>query len=137
MKIEPRYYQADALAALKNYFLSGKEGNPLIELPTAAGKSLVQTMIAEWILTDFPDCRILFLTHQQELIRQNFEELISNLGFVDAGIYSAGLKSRQTNNKIIFAGIQSVYKKAELLGPFNLIIVDECDMIPHHAEGML
>jgi DNA repair protein RadD len=135
MKFEPRYYQRDAVAALFNYFENDDCGHPLIELPTAAGKSLVQAMIAEKIIKDYPDCRILFLTHQQELIKQNFNELLSNLGMVDAGIYSAGLNCRDTDNKIIFAGIQSVYKRALELGCFNLIVVDESHLIPVKAMG--
>jgi DNA repair protein RadD len=137
MNYSPRWYQTAALDAIKNYFAGDGAGHPLIELPTASGKSLVQAMIAGWIITDYPDCRILFLTHQQELIKQNFHELIANLGtLVDAGIYSAGLNSRDTKNQIIFAGIQSVHRRAKELGDFNLIIVDECHLIPHKGEGM-
>jgi DNA repair protein RadD len=126
LKHLPRYYQQEAVDAIFNYFEKDDCGHPIIELPTAAGKSLLQAMIAERILKEYPECRILFLTHQQELIKQNFNELISNLGLVDAGIYSSGLKCRDTGNKIIFAGIQSVYKKALNLGCFNLVVIDEC-----------
>ena len=126
MKFEPRYYQTEAVEAIFNYFETDDPGHPLVELPTAAGKSMIQAMIAEKILNEFPECRILFLTHQQELIKQNYNELISNLGMVNAGIYSAGLNCRDTDNKIIFAGIQSVYKRALELGCFNLIVIDEC-----------
>lgn len=138
MKLSPRYYQTDAVNAIFEYFNRKDSSHPLVELPTASGKSLVQAMIAERILKDYPECRILFLTHQQELIKQNYEELISNMDslFVDAGIYSAGLKSRDTQNKILFAGIQSVYRKAKELGLFNLIVVDESHLIPKKGTGM-
>jgi DNA repair protein RadD len=135
MKFEPRYYQSEAVDAIFDYFETDDAGNPLVELPTGSGKSLVQTMIAEKILREFPECRILFLTHQQELIKQNFNELVSHLGIVDAGIYSAGLNCRDTENTIIFGGIQSVYKRALELGCFNLIIVDECHLIPKKGLG--
>jgi len=39
------------------------------------------------------------------------------------GIYSAGLKRRDTNNSVIIAGIQSIYKRACELDRFDLIIV--------------
>jgi DNA repair protein RadD len=135
MLYEPYYYQQEAVDAIFNYFNLDDPGHPLVELPTASGKSLVQAMIADKILKDYPDCRLLFLTHQQQLIKQNFSELIDNLGIVDAGIYSAGLHSRDTHNKIIFAGIQSVYKKAKELGEFNLIIIDESHLIPKKGFG--
>ena len=137
MKLEPRYYQAEAVEAIFDYFDSEEgAGNPLVELPTASGKSLVQVMIGAKVLNEFPDCRILFLTHQQELIKQNYNEMILNLGIVDAGIYSSGLNCRDTENKIIFAGIQSVYKRALELGCFNLIVVDECHLVSKKGMGM-
>jgi DNA repair protein RadD len=138
MKFEPRYYQREALNSIFHYFQDDDSTHPIISLPTGSGKSLVQAMLAEKILNEYPECRLLFLTHQQELIKQNHAELMElfdNL-FIDAGIYSAGLKSRDTGNKILFAGIQSVYKKAKRLGEFNLIIVDEAHSIPKKGEGM-
>ena len=138
MKFQPRYYQSDALSAIFEYFNKEDSTHPIISLPTGSGKSLVQAMLAEKVLADYPECRILFLTHQQELIKQNHAELIGLFDnmFIDAGIYSAGLKSRETGNRIIFAGIQSVYKKAKRLGEFNLVVVDECHSIPKKGEGM-
>ena len=52
------------------------------------------------------------------------------------GVYSAGLKRRDTEHSVIVAGIQSVYRKACELGGFNLIIVDEAHLIPPDGEGM-
>ena len=58
MKLEPRYYQQEAVAAIFDYYQSEDAGHSLVCLPTATGKSLVQSMIAEKILKDFADCRI-------------------------------------------------------------------------------
>ncbi|MFN5915278.1 MAG: DEAD/DEAH box helicase family protein [Planctomycetota bacterium] len=52
------------------------------------------------------------------------------------GIYSAGLKRRDTNNSVIIAGIQSIYKRACELDRFDLIIVDEAHLISPDGEGM-
>lgn len=136
MKLEPRHYQQEAVDAIFEYYQSEDAGHSLVCLPTGTGKSLVQSMIAEKILEEFPDCRILFVTHQPELLKQNFNELIDNLGLVDAGIYSAKFKSRNTENRIIFATIQSMYKKALELGCFNLVIVDEAHLISPEQETM-
>jgi DNA repair protein RadD len=135
MLLTPRYYQAEAVDSVFDYFLE-HAGNPLVCLPTGSGKSIVQAMIADRLIKEYPKSRILFLTHQQELIKQNYLELISNFGICDAGIYSAGIGQRDTSNQIIFAGIQSVYKKALELGCFNLIVVDECHLIPKKGTGM-
>lgn len=52
------------------------------------------------------------------------------------GVYSAGLKRRDTEHSVIVAGIQSVYKRTCELDAFNLIVVDEAHLIPTEGEGM-
>jgi len=101
-----------------------------------SGKSLIQAMIVEWMLS-FVDTRILLLTHQQELIKQNYIEVVDNLSdqLLDIGIYSAGLKLRHTKNRIMLAGIQSVHKRAYELGWFDIILVDEAHRIPGEKFG--
>jgi DNA repair protein RadD len=136
MKYTPYYFQTDAVNTMFDYYMSDDAGHALIVLPTGTGKSLVQSMIAVRMINDYPGCRILFLTHKKDLIEQNYNELITNLGLVNAGIYSAGLNCRDTDNQILFAGIQSVHKRALELGRFNLIIVDEAHLISNKAETM-
>lgn len=101
-----------------------------------SGKSFVQALIVDRMLT-FPDVRILLITHQKWLIEQNASELLTFLDdrLLNVGIYSAGLKSRDTDSQILFAGIQSVYKKAYEIGFFDLILVDECHRIPQKSMG--
>lgn len=133
-----RYYQKQAINSFFDYTAKNWGKHPIIVLPTAAGKSLVQAHIIKRILT-YKDTRILLITHQKELIKQNYLELRENFDndlFMDIGIYSAGLKCRDTSNRILFAGIQSAYKKAWELGWFDVVLVDECHLIPHKGEGM-
>ena len=125
MKHIPYYFQNEALSAFGEFYNSIDSGNGLIVLPTGTGKSLLQAMIADYIITHYPEKRILFLTHQPTLIEQNFNELIMNLGIIDAGIYCAKFNSRDTMNQILFASIQSVYKKALEIGRFDLIVIDD------------
>jgi DNA repair protein RadD len=134
----PRYYQNLAIESFWNYISNNWGKNPLIIVPTGAGKSLIQAYIVRKML-DYEHTRILLLTHQSELIKQNYLELMENFNnetMIDAGIYSAGLDCRDTQNRIIFAGIQSVHKRAWEMGWFDLILVDECHLIPHSGEGM-
>lgn len=135
MKIKPRKYQQECVDAIFDYFMEN-EGAPIVCIPGGGGKSLIQAMIAEKIITEYPECRVLFLTHRKELIAQNYQELINNMGVVDAGIYSAGLNCRDTENKIIFAGIQSIYKRALELGCFNIICIDECHLLSRDNNSM-
>lgn len=130
-----RDYQQAAIDALYGYFMR-KDGNPLLVLPTGAGKSLVNASLIQGILSAWPDQRVLCLTHVKELIQQNYQELMAIWPEAPAGVNSASVGRRDTLEPIIFAGIQSVYKKAMELGWFDLIIVDEAHLIPAKATGM-
>ena len=133
---ELRYYQKDAVAAFDAFVRTCPELNPLIVVPTAGGKSAVIAFITKKVI-DYPGTRVLILAHQKELIVQNSNELLNifNSELVDVGINSAGLKSRDTDHRVIFAGIQSVHKKAWHLGSFDLVIVDEVHRVAVNAEG--
>jgi DNA repair protein RadD len=131
--LELRYYQRESLDALYEYWRNGG-GNGLIVLPTGAGKALVIAKLIEELLTDYPDMRILNVTHSANLVEQNFKEFIGLLPFAPAGIYSAGLKRRDARAQVLFCGIQSVWNKVELLGNIDLVIVDEAHAISRNAN---
>lgn len=134
-RLSLREYQREAIAATYQY-LRDHDGNPVVVLPTGAGKSLVMAELVRDAVTNWPETRILILAHVKELLEQNAKELRQHFPGVDLGIYSAGLRSRDTRNQILVASIQSVYRKAFDLGRFDLILVDECHLIPHTADGM-
>ena len=129
-----RDYQHQAINAIYNYF-DYQSGNPLVVMPTGSGKSIVIAYFIQRVLETWPNQRILMLTHVKELIEQNYEKL--KIAWPDApcGIYSASLKRRDTQDAITFAGIQSVYQRAEDLGHYDLILVDECHLIPSSGMG--
>jgi DNA repair protein RadD len=131
--MNPRYYQTAANDAAWQ-FLSEKPGNPLIVLPTGAGKSLVIAMLARQAL-EFGG-RVVVLAHRKELLQQNAEKIRILLPGVDVGIFSAGLKSRETSQDVLCAGIQSVYRKASEIGPRHLVIVDEAHLISQDEDSM-
>lgn len=134
--LKPRYYQKKAVDDFFDFCADNHGKHPLIVIPTGGGKSFIQALIVDRMLT-FPDVRILLITHQKWLIEQNASELLTFLDdrLLNIGIYSAGLKSRDTDSQILFAGIQSVYKKAYEIGFFDLILVDECHRIPQKSMG--
>jgi len=131
--LELRYYQRDSLDALYKYWEEGG-GNGLIVLPTGAGKALVIAKLIEELLSQYPDLRILNVTHSASLVEQNFKEFIGLMPFAPAGIYSAGLKRRDARAQILFCGIQSVWNKVEQLGEIDLVIVDEAHAISRNSN---
>ncbi len=82
--------------------------------------------------------RVLILAHVKELLEQALEKLhrVAPEMWMKTGVYSAGLKSRDTEHPIIIAGIQSVYQRACELDAFDLVIIDEAHMIPPDGDGM-
>lgn len=130
-----RYYQRESINAMLAYWQSGGL-NPLIELATGTGKSVVLAKITQQLLTDYPTLRMLILVHQRELVSQNFKAMIRAWPQAPVGINSAGLGRRDFNQPIVFASIQSVFRSARKLGPRDIVLVDECDLIPEEAGSM-
>lgn len=133
--IQLRYYQQEAIDAIKSYWQSGG-GNPLVDLATGTGKSLVIAKLIQDLLADYPDLRVLMLVHVKELVEQNFKALLNVWPDAPVGIYSAGLNRRDVHHRITFASIQSVYKRAKALGRRDLITIDEAHLVPLSGEGM-
>ena len=112
--------------------LKNKSGNPLIALPTGTGKSLVIGEIIRQLTNQYPKLRVSMITHNKELVKQNAEKLIALYPDADIGVYSAGLKKKQPNSKIMFATVQSIasaLKKGNPFGTRHLVIVDEAHLI--------
>ncbi|MBK9427231.1 MAG: DEAD/DEAH box helicase family protein [Gammaproteobacteria bacterium] len=128
MAIELRHYQRAAIDSLYEYW--GREkGNPLIVAPCGAGKSLVIAFFIREAM-QYPDTRIICMTHRKELLEQNEAELRGIWPDAPTGFYSAGIGRRDRHAPILFAGIQSVAKKIHTFDPFEICIVDECHLIP-------
>lgn len=129
-----RDYQEAAVQGAFDFMEQGK-GHPLICAPTGAGKSVILSELTRRACTDYPGTRIVMATHQKELIQQNFAATIRLWREAPAGIYSAGLSRRQVR-QITFAGIQTVAKRAAEFGEIDLLIVDECHLIPRTGGTM-
>jgi DNA repair protein RadD len=132
--MELRWYQAAAVESVWKH-LRTKAGNPVVELPTGAGKSLVIAELTRQAVTQW-NGRVLILQHVKELIEQNAAELQTLCPTIRVGLYSAGLKRRETDAAVVVAGIQSVYDKADQLGRFDLVLIDEGHLIPDSGDGM-
>jgi DNA repair protein RadD len=132
--IQLRDYQTRTVEHLYAW-LENNPGNPCVELPTGAGKSVVIAHICRDLLTNYPSMRVLMLTHVRELIDQNARKLLELWPGAPLGIYSAGLGRRELGQPITFAGIQSVRTRAEQLGVIDVVMVDECHLINHAETG--
>jgi len=130
-----RYYQREAIDATYAFWGKGG-GNPLIDLATGTGKSIVIGTMVQEILSQYPVLRVICLVHTRELVEQNAQALLRAWPQAPIGINSAGLGQRNYRSQIVYASIQSVYKHAKLLGPRNLVVIDEAHMIPREGEGM-
>jgi DNA repair protein RadD len=127
-----RPYQQAAVDAVYEH-LRERDDNPCVVLPTGTGKSLVLGQIATDAVSRWGG-RVLVLAHVKELLEQNAEKIQALCGDLDVGVYSAGLKRRDTDHSVIVAGIQSVYRRACELGSFDLVIVDELCKAQHNSS---
>lgn len=123
-----RYYQQDAVDAIRKY-LCNHDGNPCVELPTGAGKSLVISELVRLWAGPKRKMRVLILAHRKELVLQNHAEFATLCPEVDAGIYSAGLKRKDTNHDVTYASIDSLANNPRALLAPHVIIIDEAHRI--------
>lgn len=130
-----RHYQEAAISALFDYWRE-EAGNPLIDLATGCGKSAVMATVIKRLVEGWPDMRMMVVTHVAELIEQNYLELLGIWPFAPAGIYSAGLNRRDSRAPIVFAGIQTVWNKVAEIGHVDVILIDECHLIPKNGNTM-
>ena len=129
-----RPYQKESVEAVYEH-LRTRDDNPCIVLPTGTGKSIVLAKIATDSVCQWRG-RVLLLAHVKELLEQNADKIRKIAPQLRVGVYSAGLKRRDTDEQVIVAGIQSVYNKACDLGAFDIIIVDEAHLIAPSGDGM-
>ena len=135
-KISLRPYQQAAVDAVYDH-LRRRDDNPCVVIPTAGGKTPIMATICRDVVQLWSG-RVLILAHVKELLEQAVEKLHTMAPdlFMQIGAYSAGLKSRDTNKPIIVAGIQSAFRRAAELGHFDIILADECHLLPPDGEGM-
>lgn len=132
--ISLRPYQEATVQAVYDH-LRNRDDNPCAVVPTAGGKTPIMATICRDAVTQW-NGRVLILAHVKELLEQTADKLRVVCPEVEFGIYSAGLKRRDTEDPVIIAGIQSVYRRACELDSFDLVLVDECHLIPIEGDGM-
>jgi DNA repair protein RadD len=136
MAVELRPYQLEAVEAPINYWAGGGQGNPLIVASVGAGKTLIQGGLVKRLLHAWPALRIGLIVHQKELIDQNFAALLRVYPGVPAGLVAASVSSKkQYRSQVVVGSIQTMYGKNAKLGPFDIIIIDECHRVNLEEKG--
>ncbi len=133
MQLRP--YQKEAVESVYEH-LRTRQDNPCVVIPCGCGKSHVIAKIA----TDAVQLwngRVLVLAHVKELLEQNADKISRLCPELKIGIYSAGLKSRDTQENVIVAGIQSVYNKACELEAFDIVMIDECHLLNSSSDDSM
>jgi DNA repair protein RadD len=123
-----RDYQLEISDAVFDYLFT-KEGNPVVASPGGTGKSLTMNHIIKRLVTEWPGTKVLSLVHDAKVIAQNCDSMLKYWPHAPVGVYSAGLKMRDTHQPIIYAGIQSIAKRAADFGEVHIVIIDECDLV--------
>lgn len=129
-----RDYQQRSIEQLYSW-LEKNSGHVCMVLPTGAGKSVIIGALVKDAFQKWPKTKVLMVSHVQELVQQNYEKLRQLWPNAPVGVYSAGLGKKELGEPITYASIQSIRKKAQLLGHIDIFICDECHMISHKDEG--
>lgn len=124
-----RYYQRESIDATFDYWREA-DGHPLIDLATGTGKAMVNGVLMQELRAGWGDMRLMSVTHVQEIVEANYKEFVGVDPFAPAGIYASALGRRDTRAQMLFGQMQSVYNKAKSIGHVDVLLVDECHMIP-------
>ena len=125
-----RQYQQDSVDNLMDTIQV--KGNPILQLPTGAGKSIIIAEIARRMRERWGGIQILVLAHRAKLVEQDADKF-AKLGLIPS-VYCAELKRKEIGQFTI-ATILSVAKHPELFQGVHLVIVDELQMINNNDEG--
>jgi DNA repair protein RadD len=136
--MQDRQYQVKAENSIFEFFAKVPEPtrHPLIAMPTGTGKGVVIAKFVTKVMQQWPNQRIMGLTHVKELIAQNASKLKEIWPNAPVGIYSAGLKSKQNQYPITFGGVASVVSKVEEFGSVDLLLIDEAHLLSSKSDSM-
>jgi len=129
--VKLRPYQLDAYQRALHHLESGD--NPVLQLATGTGKSLIIAAIASHY--EKKQLNIWILTHVQQLVGQNAIAYRKFTGD-SPGIVCSGMGMANYENRVTFATVQSIRKPAidKLIADPDLIIIDEAHRVPHGTD---
>jgi len=131
-----RPYQAKAIEETIAW-MREHEGNPIMWLPTASGKSVLVAELCR--LSAEHGRRVLMIVPSKELAEQNHEKIAAFVGSDRVGVLSAsmGRKDDPLGFDLLVATIGTVARmEPGNLGHIGLVIVDECHLVNPKSAGM-
>jgi DNA repair protein RadD len=128
-----RPYQQRAVDDVVAYWRSGRQ-NPLVVLPTGAGKSRVLGALAGYVAAR--GGRALVLAHRKELVLQDAAACRIMAPGVEVGVFCAALNRREVG-QITVASRDSISRWVSLLGRIDLAIVDEAHISPEKYRRLV
>lgn len=132
MQLRP--YQIEAVHAVHDHLRTHAASDaPVVVIPTGGGKTPVIATLCRDAVREGK--RVVVLAHVKELLEQSLDKLRQVAPEVPVGVYSASLGRRQLQYPVTVAAIQSIHKKAALLGHIDLVIIDEVHLVPPDGEG--
>ena len=130
-----RPYQQAAIDALFAWWAAGRQGeDPLVCLPTAAGKTIIFSALIKRLLAEYPGVSVLILAHRQELISQAEAKLRHVWPEAPVGVYAASLGRREVR-PITIASRDTIAPVVRAVGQFTFLIIDEAHRISVKDEG--
>ena len=87
-----RHYQQGSTPAIVSYLATTKGRNPIVALPTGAGKSLCIADFIQWALTK--KRKVLVLSHVREILEQNAATIEKYNDFFMVRLYHKTLDSK-------------------------------------------
>lgn len=130
-----RDYQQAAIDALFAWWAAGRQGeDPLVCLPTAAGKTIIFSALIKRLLAEYPGVSVLILAHRQELISQAEAKLRHVWPAAPVGVYAASLGRREVR-PITIASRDTIAPVVRAVGQFTFLIIDEAHRISVKDEG--
>ena len=124
MKFTLRDYQSDIVEQVRHAFRQGYHA-PLLQSPTASGKTVIYAYITERAAE--MGNSVMILTHRQELLKQTSDALFEMR--VPHGLISP--KYSASRDKIQVASVQTLVRRLGKYKEPDLIIIDEC----HHSQA--
>lgn len=134
--LTPFPHQERAIDAVFEYF-ENETGNPIVVVPVGGGKSLCIAEFIKRACSTYPGTRFIVLSHVTELLIQNFDHLKGQWPEANATFYAAKLGKKSLAGDVIFASINSIYKKAyKIPRSVDIVAVDECHLVSPNAQTM-
>jgi DNA repair protein RadD len=134
--MQARPYQNAAVQSLFDWWAAGRAGEwPCVVLPTAAGKTVIFSMLLKRLFDEYPNVTAIILAHRKELIEQAEAKLKSVWPTAPVGVYAASLGRKESSARILIAARDTIANKLDHIGQRTFVIIDESHNINQKDEG--